>query len=196
MLDKTWSFTLEMFADSARTWWRIILKSGYLVHKVRHVCVLVMWKCNLTWSFKIPALFSRPWQLFWGRGKAEHFWWSHFRDRFQSTARQATACPSVGDGSQSGGTPKLTLLSVEQGHSAKATGGALWSSLLSLESFYHLLWFIDSSAVPVRWFIGLAGIISGRIVLKPTAILRGIKIQVVLLNQFTAWLHKCLCCYH
>lgn len=152
MLDKTWSFTLEMFADSTRTWWRIILKSGYLVHKVRHVCVLVTWKCNLTWSFKIPALFSRPWQLFWGRRRAELFWWSRFRDRFQSTARQATACPSIGDGSQGGGTPKLTLLSVEQEHSAKATGGALWSSLSGkFLSSVMVYWLLCHASTVVYW---------------------------------------------
>lgn len=38
---------------------------------------------------------------------------------------QAAACPSGRDGSRGGGTPKLTLLSVERGHRTKATGGAL-----------------------------------------------------------------------
>lgn len=55
----------------------------------------------------------------WEQERAELFWWSQFRDGFRSMATQAAACPSGGDGSGGGGTPKLILLSMEWRHTTK-----------------------------------------------------------------------------
>lgn len=76
---------------------------------------LVMWKCNLTRNFKMPALFLGPGSSL-GQGKAELFSVEPLQG-WVSAAMQA--CPSGGRGSWSGGTPELILLSVKQRHSKR-----------------------------------------------------------------------------
>lgn len=193
MLDKTWFIALEVFSDSACSWWRIVLKPGYSVHKVRHVCVLSNVEMQL--PMRVACSFPRPWQLF---GSAERL---NFLGGASSgvgfKASYASRCllrwrrwSRVG----LVGPPKLAPLSVEWRHSIKVQVELCEPPCLERKFLSALVYRLLCHANTVFYWSSKCHL--WKDCTKPHCCFVGeLKSKLFLLNQCTAWFHKCLCFY-